>query len=77
MRYTRDELTELILEAVGDYKDLDPSELDPSEHFADMELEPMDVASIVREVASHLDIEPPRGFEFCQSVEELADFLCQ
>lgn len=72
----RDELLEKILEAVAEYKDVDIGEIDAGESFSGMELEPMDVMSIVKEVCQQVEMDTPRGFEFTQTPEELVDFLC-
>lgn len=72
----REELLELILGAIAEYKDVDTGEIDASDSFSDMELEPVDVMSIVREVTGELDMEAPRGYEFTQTPEELVDFIC-
>ena len=76
MDLDREEILEKILEAVAEYKDMDISELDGESSFADLELEPGDVLSIVREVTEQVELDPPKGFEFTQTIEELVDFLC-
>ena len=76
MDLDREEIFEKLLEAVAEYKDMDISELDGESAFADLELEPVDVLNIVREVAEQVDMDPPKGFEFTQTIEELVDFLC-
>ena len=76
MDLDREEILEKLLEAVAEYKDMDMDELRGDMAFADLDLEPVDVSSIVREVAEQIDFDPPKGFEFTQTIEELVDFIC-
>lgn len=73
----RDELLELILAAIAEYKDVDVGELDAGDSFTELELEPMDIMNIVHEIAESRDLETPRGYEFTQTPDELADFMCE
>lgn len=73
----RDELLERLIGAIAEYKDVDEGDIGADDSFADMELEPMDVMSIVREVAAEFDLQTPRGCEFAQTPEELVDFICE
>ncbi len=70
----REELLDLMLEAIAGYRDLDS--VGPSDSFAGLELEPGDIVNIVREVTGELDMELPRGYEYTQSADELVDFIC-
>lgn len=72
----REELLELILGAIAEYKDVDVGDLDSGDSFTELELDPVDVMNIVQDIAEGQELEVPRGYEFTQSPEELADYIC-
>lgn len=72
----REDLLEQIIEAIADYKDVGTEEIGSDMSFAELELEPVDVLSIGREVCQQFELEPRTGFEFTQTAEELVDFIC-
>ncbi len=77
MDLDREEIMERVVEAVAEYKDVGTEDVDTGALFSRMDLEPVDVLSIGREVCQQFEMDPPDGVEFSQTIEELVDLICQ